>query len=73
MGLSSVERFGGSGSTSVSSGGSQSTLSTSCHSSMSTVGNMSCRCKSENLFVAPQGQRKLKLFKKIKLRMGLGK
>lgn len=40
---------------------------------------MSCQCKSENLFVAPHsasgnnGQRKLKLFKKIKLRMGLGK
>lgn len=40
---------------------------------MSTVG--ACQCKGENLFAAPQGnssQKKLKLFKKIKLRMGLG-
>lgn len=75
MGLSSVERFGGSCSTSVSSA-SQSTLSTSCHNSstggMSSVG-AGCQCKGENLFAAPQnGQKKLKLFKKIKLRMGLG-
>lgn len=74
MGLSSVERFSGSCSTSVSSA-SQSTLSTSCHNSstggMSTVG--ACQCKGENLFAAPQtAQKKLKLFKKIKLRMGLG-
>lgn len=75
MGLSSVERFGGSCSTSVSSA-SQATLSTSCHNSstggMSSVGG--CQCKGENLFAAPQsnGQKKLKLFKKIKLRMGLG-
>lgn len=79
MGLSSVDRFSGSCSASVSSSASQSTLSTSCHNSstsgMSTVG--ACQCKGENLFAAPQGsnsssQKKLKLFKKIKLRMGLG-
>lgn len=39
---------------------------------MSSVG-AGCQCKGENLFAAPQnGQKKLKLFKKIKLRMGLG-
>lgn len=42
---------------------------------MSSVG-AACQCKGENLFAAPQsnnnGQKKLKLFKKIKLRMGLG-